>query len=194
MEQTATGVSQQAQQAFEDATAQMQQGIGQTLSDGIFNAVQAGLSGKGLGGVFKALGGTLLAGLGDVITQFGKALIAFGVTASALRIGLSNPFTAGPAGIAIGAALVALGGTFSKIASGGSPARGTAGAGAFREPRFPATATSDIVTRTVSFGTGQPMPQPAIAVSIGPIIGANDPIAQRAIMKLVQNAQHRGIR
>jgi hypothetical protein len=53
----------------------------------------------------------------------GKQLIGFGKIMEALRPALLNVFTAGPAAIAAGAALVALGGTLSGIAM---RSRGTA--------------------------------------------------------------------
>jgi len=116
--------------------------------------------------VWAAPNGTVLAGFGALLVDLGKTLIAYGVVMTRPRAALLNIFTSGPAALAAGAALVALGSTFTSIASGAG--RGTAQAGAFREPR-----QDHFTTRVLTLG-------PSKSVSAVPamhftVIGANDP-------------------
>ena len=160
--------------------------LGQTLADGVYNAFAAGFNGEGISGIFKAFGKTVLAGLGDIFAQQGAAMMQAGIILTAAKLGISNPFTAGPAMIAAGAALTALGAAFGAIANGGG-GRGTASAGAFREPG----GTSDI-TR-LKF-----VERPGMARSLTPLapaqyvfIGANDPTLQREFETIIAKASRR---
>lgn len=169
-----------------DLAMQMEASIEETIGDAIFNGFQGAFSGKGLGEIFAGLGRTVLAGLGAMFVDIGRALISYGIVMTGLRVALLNIFTSGPAAIAAGAALIALGSTFTAIASGAG--RGTAGAAAFREPRLPADAT----TRTITLGPNTTRMAPMAPVNIT-VIGPNDPRAQRAIMSMVRKAQRRGL-
>jgi hypothetical protein len=160
--------------------------LGQTLGDGIYNAFAAAFNGEGLGGVFKEFTKTVLAGIGQIFTMMGQAYLEYGIIMSGLVPTLSNPFTAGPTAIAIGALLTALGAALGAIGKGSG--RGTAAAGAFREP---GGVTSDVVR--LKF-----VDRPGYSNVLGPVqpvtfnvFGPNDPKAQRAIFETLENFKRR---
>lgn len=166
----------------------IRQGIAQTLGDAVYNGFAAAFNGEGLGGVFKAFGKTILAGVGSILTDLGKTWLEYGILMTTLGAALWNPFTSGPAAIAIGAALIALGGALGAVAHGGG-GRGTAQAGAFREP----SRTEDItrykfIDRNGTMMTSGLNPKTPINVTI---IGPNDPSAQRMITDLITKASRR---
>lgn len=158
----------------------------QTLGDGIYNAFAAAFNGEGLGGIFAAFGKTVLAGIGEIFTMMGQQYLTYGIIMSGLVPSLTNPFTAGPAAIAIGAALIALGSALGAVAKGGGGSSGHS-AGGFRDR----SNTQEIVR--LKF-----VDRPGYANNLSPmqplqfnIIGPKDPKAQRAIEQIVSNQQRR---
>lgn len=97
--------------------------LGMTLTDSIAAAAAGGSGAK-----------ALLAGLGGIFQEMGKALTIYGLTMMGLLPTFSNPLTAGPAALAAGVALTALGAALGGAASGNKG--GSAGGG------FSATASS----------------------------------------------------
>jgi hypothetical protein len=157
-----------------------------TLGDAIQNGIIAAFEGKGVSGAIAAFGKTILAGLGDMMVQKGTAMIAEGAIMAGLIPFLANPFTSGPALLAAGASLVALGSTLGAIATGGP--RGASRSGGFRDN---VNGTSDIVR--LKF-----VDRPGMAASLSPaqplvfnVIGPNDPAAQRAIGEIVRKGGRR---
>ena len=187
-------VTQATIEAARDAAVLIEQGIAQTLGDAIFNGLSAAFETGSLKAFFAEFGKTLLAAFGQILVQLGRVLIQYGLTMEALRPLLMNIFTAGPAAIAAGAALIALGSAFTKVASGGGGVgRGTATAGAFREPRF-AGAQNDVTFRSIFPGTGGNVrSKPAFAPTFV-LIGEKDPQVQRQLAGIVRGAWERGIR
>lgn len=171
----------------EDMGHTISDSFAQTLGDAIYNAFSAAFNGEGIGGILKAFGKTILAGVGQLFTQLGMVYLEYGVLMQSLAALLPNPFTAGAAGIAIGAALIAMGAALGAVANGGG-GRGTATAGAFREPR---SGTTDIVR--LKFvdrpGYGSQL-SPATPIHFT-VIGENDPKAQRMIGNIVQKNSRR---
>lgn len=181
-------LSEAAQQAFEGvrsvfATAPAQlvttfaEGLGQGLSDR--NAKTKDI---------------VLQGLGNILASMGQALIAYGITMTKLLPHLLNPFTSGPAAIAAGAILVALGKSLGGLASGhGGGGGGSAPSGPSFDSYKPNT--EQIVRIVVNPPAGQQTaaalvpPRPMNVTIIGPA----DPVAQRAIADLYNNAQARGL-
>jgi hypothetical protein len=106
--------------------AQIGTQLGTTLADGFANAIAAGIRGKN---VFKAFGNVIMSGLGSIMGQMGHAMIQQGIILMHLLPFLSNPFSSGPALIAAGIALTALGSTLGGIAGGHGAAAGAAAAG-----------------------------------------------------------------
>lgn len=159
-------------------------GLANTLGDAIYNGFAAAFNGEGLGGIFKAFGKTILAGIGDIMVQQGQALLTYGITMQAAALGLTNPFTAGPAAIAAGAALIALGAAFGAISKGGG-GRGTAQAGAFREPG------NDIVRLKFVDRPGLVSSHSSMQPLHFSVIGVNDAQAQRAIGEIIRKGGRR---
>jgi hypothetical protein len=186
-------VTQATLEAARDAAVMIQQGLAQTLGDAIFNGLSAAFETGSLKAFFAEFGKTLLAGFGQILVQLGRVLIQYGLTMEGLRPLLMNIFTAGPAAIAAGAALIALGSAFTKVASGGGGVgRGTATAGAFREPRF-AGAQNEVTFRSIFPGTGgNVQSKPAFAPTFV-LIGEKDPQVQRQLAGIVRSAWERGI-
>lgn len=174
-----------AVEAMNNLQKQMQDsidGLAQVLGDGIYNAFAAAFNGEGLGGVFKAFGKTVLAGLGQIFTQMGEAYLSYGLIMSGLIPTLANPFTAGPTAIAIGALLVALGSALGAIGKGAG--RGTASAGAFREPVGAGTQEITRLKLVNRDGTAANMePKPTLIFNV---IGTRDAKAQREIAEMVK--------
>lgn len=173
----------------------IESGLEQTLGDAIANGLQAAFDTGSLKSFFTEFGKTLLAGFGQIMVQVGMLLIQYGITMSGLLPFLTNIFTAGPAAIAAGAALVALGSAFSAIVSGsGGAGRGTATAGAFREPSYGFNQQmSDVTRQTINMGPAPNIQaQPSVTYN-NTIIGPDDPTAQRQITELLVKAQRRGL-
>lgn len=106
--------------------ATLGQGLGLTLANGFANALSAAMSGKN---PFKAFGNVVLAGLGGIMQQMGGAMIRQGLILIKLLPFLSSPFTSGPALLAAGIALTALGGTLGGIMHGNGGGSGGGGGG-----------------------------------------------------------------
>jgi hypothetical protein len=115
--------------------------LGQALAFGFGAALAAGIQGKN---PFSAFGKAILGGLGSIFTQMGSELIAYGVIMLNLLPFLSNPFTSGPAAIAAGAALVALGSVLGGIATGSKGGKGgSGGSGGLEDKTTRITLTQD---------------------------------------------------
>lgn len=147
-------------------------------------------------GDFSKAGDVILAGLGSILVTMGKALIVHGVIMAKLLPHLLNPFTSGPAAIAAGVALAALGTALGATASGrgGSSGGGGGGGGG---PSFNGYQGHDervvrIIVNPPSGTTAAPALTPAAPMNFT-IIGPADPLAQRAISQLVTAARARGL-
>jgi hypothetical protein len=139
-------VEQWAQRMRQSAAAvrrefsQLGQNLGMTLADGFAAAMAAGVQGKN---PFVAFGKAVLSGLGSIFTQMGAELIAYGVIMLNLLPFLSNPFTSGPAAIAAGAALVAVGTVLGGLATGSGAGNGGGASSASRDRTTQITLTAD---------------------------------------------------
>lgn len=142
---------------------------------------------ESMGSGFQNAGPTILKGLGSIFSQMGKTLLAYGVTMLNLLPALTNPFTSGPAAIAAGALLVALGTALGGIATG----TGSGGSG-FGFSTSPATPQPVIVLANgQSVGTAQGL-APVAPIHFT-VIGPNDPAAQNAIVGMITTAKRRGV-
>lgn len=140
-----------------------------------------------MGNGFQNAGPAILKGLGSIFSKMGESLIEYGAAMTSLLPALSNPFTSGPAAIAAGALLLALGTALGGIATG----TGSGGGAGFGFNTAPATPQPIIVLssgQAVSTAAGFAPVQPVNFTVIGP----NDPAAQTAIKKMVGNATRRG--
>lgn len=174
-------------------------GIGTTIAMGIGQGLAAALSGDN---PLAALGEVLLTGFGSIMQQVGAALIEYGVIMTGLLPFLTNIFTSGPAAIAAGVALTALGAAFSGAFSGRGGRGGGGGGGiaiaGTSVPRGSSGFTRDErqhgITRTLPSGGGGTAPVPRQANNhYWTVIGARDPRVQREIMDIVDRAEGRGI-
>lgn len=98
---------------------QVRNKLSSTLGNAIYEGFKTAFSGKGLGGILKGFGKTLMGGLGQIISDQGMLYLEYSGIMQAFTPLLGNPFTAGFAGAAIGAALIALGAALGAAASGG---------------------------------------------------------------------------
>lgn len=149
-------------------------------------------------GFIETLSKQILGAFGTMLVDFGKALIRFGAIMEGLRPLLSNPFTAGPAGIAAGVALIALGTAFASIAGGpgaGSAVRlGPAGGGSAEvSTSRPPPRPDDVGNVTLSNSGLVSSPMSAQQPLNITVIGENDGRAQRTISRLVANGKRRGL-
>lgn len=180
--------AQEFGQAQESIAGTIRFGFANTLGDAIYAGFKAGFSGKGIGGVMKAFGKTVLAGIGSVFTQLGQTYLLYGGIMEGLSHLLKNPFTAGYAGLAIGAALIALGGALGAVGGEGGGGRGGAAAGAYASGR-PAEITNIKLTATsVADQARYDTSRNFYNVNI---IGTNDPKAQREMKELLANGERR---
>jgi hypothetical protein len=141
---------------------------------------------------FKNGGQVLLQGLGSIFIDMGKALVSYGVLMTGLLSALTNPFTSGPAAIAAGAALIALGGALRGISHGGS-SPGAVGAGFSSAGGSTLGGPGTVYTLPSSYNGGA-VAQPVQPIVVNAnIIGPNDPTAQRGITELITNAVMRGL-
>lgn len=168
-------------QAFDAVSQSAISNFAASLGNGIGNAFASAFSGASLGSVFKDFGKVVLSGLGAVFTQFGQTLISFGASMLKLRLALTNPITSGPAAIAAGIALVALGGVLGGIANGGG-SRGVSSVASF--------GNGSVYSNTqqgISAGNGTPI------IVKGGFLNLSDPIQAKAFADAVQAVTGRRI-
>ena len=123
---------------LESGITQLGTSIGSALANGTNVAENAG----------KALLGVL----GDLAIKIGKIVLTTGLGLEGLKLGLSNPFTAGPAAIAAGIGLIAAGAALKGLA-GGSGARGSSGGSPVAGSRA-TTRVADTTSSNVTFTIG----------------------------------------
>lgn len=114
----------ETEKQIEDLAQRTQNHLGSSLARALATGITAGFSGGGVTGAFHAAGRTLLAGLGGIFIDLGQTYLEYSGIMEALTPLLGNPFTAGFAGAAIGAALIGLGAALEGV---GQRARSGAG-------------------------------------------------------------------
>lgn len=165
----------------------------QELTIGISNIIQAtfasAFKGGGISGVFKALGDTVLQAIGGILVRMGETYVAASGILTPLAALLINPFTAGWATAAYGAALIALGAALGAIGGGGGGSVASGGSYQGVSGAQPPTTTQIIFGQnSATSAAGMTPVTPVYATFIGP----NDPVAQRGILELIAKAQRRG--
>lgn len=150
--------------------------------------------GAAFSGGFAAAGKQALQGLGNILGTMGKHMMIAGAQLIGLLPALSNPFTSGPAMLAVGAILVATSAVLGAIATGpgGSSAGGGGGSAYAAAGTASKAAQTTNITLSSSGTSGTSKLGPMQPIGPFTIIGANDGKAQRDIVKLIQNAQGRG--
>jgi hypothetical protein len=143
-------------------------------------------------------GDVLLRGLGGIMQQMGGALITYGLAMSGLLPALVNPFTSGPAAIAAGVLLTALGGLLGGMATGKGGGRGAArgpqsAPGADTFTIHVAQAGSARRSESAAGLTGMqtaPTANP-VTINLG-LWNPNDPATERLVGQTMARAQRRG--
>ena len=166
--------------------------IGQSLTAGISEALKGG----GVSGALGAFGEVILGALGGFFTRWGEALIGFGAIMEKLATWMAaHPIFSGPAAIAAGIAMIALGSTLSGIAAGGGG--GTGGAAYSAAASIPTSTTQTTTVMPYSYAP----PTQATTAGMSPVtpvvnnvtvIGKDDPAVQRQMLELINRAQLRG--
>lgn len=161
--------------------------LGETVRESFAHA----FDGRGLDSVFKSFGSIVMAGIGHLMEQQGEAYLEYGLTVTKLLPALGNPITSGPAAIAAGLALIALGSALSASVGGhGHGGGGGYGGGGGQYNAIVDTRTiNPAVPPATSAGR---IPSKAPVTVHATIIGKDDPQAQRQIMELIARAQRRG--
>jgi hypothetical protein len=156
---------------------------GMALNDALDAGIKAGFAGKN---PMKAMENSMLSSMGNIFSSMGSAMIKQGLIMIGFEPALADPFTSGPAALAVGALLEALGATLGGIMQGDS-----SGSSASYSKNAPQT------TNTTYFqsGAGNEAGGVAPAPNYPPvtIIGHNDPQAQRDLGRMLQNMASRGI-
>jgi hypothetical protein len=163
--------------------ANMGKNLGMAVANGFASAIAAGLQGKN---VFKSFGNTVLAGLGAVFSGMGQAMIAAALPLIKLIPFLSNPLTAGPALLAAGIVLTALGATLGGIAQGSGGGGG--GGGSFSDSRDRATQ----ITLTADGAGGTKAPKGSQAQTIK-VLGVDSPEGQKVFATYGARAARRNL-
>jgi hypothetical protein len=170
----------------------LREGTATTFGDAIAEGITAGIQNRNVGAAFEAGGKALLSGIGHMISEEGQVWIKYGILKTGLFDALSlNPLTSGPAAIAKGAALVALGAGISSIWSGRSSGGGGGSGGAYSA----SSSMPQIIDRGMINPNGALVSAASAMTARTPIavtiIGPNDPQAQRQITELIRNADRR---
>jgi hypothetical protein len=166
----------------------IQHGFAQTIGQALSEGIVAGFEGGGISGAFKAAGKAILAGLGSILQQMGEVWLEYGVLMTGIGEALWNPITSGPAAIAIGSALIALGATLGAVAHGGRGG-GAGGSGSV------ASSTPQIIDRGLINPMGGAVSNASgltarSAMNIW-VVGTNDPVAGRQLRELLRNTEAR---
>jgi hypothetical protein len=120
--------------AFKSAMDELAEQISSTAQDTIGFAIFDAFSNifsMDLSQNIREFGANILRGMGSIFAQMGQAMIAASPLFKAIGAAMTNPFTAGPASLKFGLALVALGGTLGAIAT---KVGGTGGMGMMERP------------------------------------------------------------
>lgn len=179
-------------QGIREAEYRQQQQKVKELSTATANIIEqtfkAGFEKGGtIGGAMKAFGDTILQGIGGIMVRMGETYIEYSSIMLSLAALLPDPFTAGPAALAIGAALIGLGSALGAIGGGGGGSGGgnTGAYGGAPPASFPTQIVFGQASQTTAAGM-----TPVAPVNVT-VIGPNDPTAQRQIVELVTKAQRR---
>lgn len=172
------GLLPKIQSPLNQMADQIRGSISHTLGSAIYEGFRSAFSGKGLSGIFKGFGKTLMQGLGQLISDQGMLYLEYSGIMQAFTPLLGNPFTAGYAGAAIGAALLALGAALGAAASGGG------GGSAHASIPRPAEITNIKLTATSVADQARYEVKTPIAMTV---IGPGDPVAFRQIQEGLDN-------
>jgi len=184
------------QQSIEDEARmkkrlQESEKIAAETAKAIGDAFRAGLSkGGNAGRALEAFGAGIMKQLGGIFIAMGEKSAAASPALAVIRAGLSNIFTAPEASLAGGLALIALGEALDAIGGGGSSGGG--GGGPTGAPSPVTFASSLSLSGTTNSASLTPSITPITPLNVT-VIGPNDPVAQRQLTQLMQNASRRNL-
>ncbi len=190
-------MSDQIGDAFESSWISRAQALATqfaTFTTNIFSTAIDAI-GASLSGGWDGFRSVMLGGLGSILQEMGKSLMIYGAGMLKLLPALKNPFTSGPAAIAVGALIFGAGAALSSIAGGSGSASGSIGGGSgslgIGGASSPQVYTIGGGRMNSGFSNASSAPQ-AMTTNVT-VIGPNDPVAQRAIVSLIENAARRGL-
>jgi hypothetical protein len=175
-------------------------GVEQTAAQGLHTALDAGIGkafekGANIGQAFDAFKDAALQGLGGVFSELGEQYLEYGSIMQALSALLPDPFTAGPASIAIGVALIALGASLGAVAKRHASGSHSAGPGAANTPGMTYLGVINAPYNVPGAGAigGTPVRAPSAININNPIfVGERDPAWQRSLLATLKYAGERG--
>jgi hypothetical protein len=183
--------AEQVKQDLQSAQASVQRDIqqfgvntGTALNDALDAGIKAGFAGKN---PMKAMENSMLSSMGNIFSSMGAAMIKQGLIMIGFEPALADPFTSGPAALAVGALLEALGATLGGIMQGDS-----SGSSASVTKNAPQTTNTTYFQTGAGGEAGNVQPQPNYPPVT--IIGHNDPQAQRDLGRMMENMAQRGIK
>lgn len=192
-------IGQKVEEGGESVSEKMRKALGDIFSNVGRNVIQQGF--MELMPSFKDIWKLISKGLGWVLGKMGTITGVFGKIFTSLQSLMTNPLTAGPAMIALGAAMVAFGAALGGVVGGGAGGNfgggiGGLGIGGGRGTMsavgpIPNTFTGNTQSPTQGMGGAPAGVQPVVVNAT--IIGPNDPSAQRQIATLIDNAARRGL-
>jgi len=155
-----------------------------SLNTAMDSGMKAAFSGKD---PMKAMSTSMLSSLGNIFSSMGHAMLTQGLIMSGFEPALSDPLTSGPAAIAVGVLLSALGATLGGIMQGDT----SSGGGGSYSKNAPQTTNTTYFQTGAGNEAGGVSPQPGMPNVT--IIGHNDPQAQRDLGRMMVNMSQRGI-
>jgi hypothetical protein len=163
------------------------------LGDSVRSGFQSAFNGEGVSGAIGAFAGSMLQALGSMAIQIGTAALSFlilqqiikgGIEAWAPELGIAGALGL----IALGGALEALGGSM-----GGSSGSGSGGGGSsYSAASYGNRSSSGVLYPNAAPPNTQGLKAQPVQQFNFTVIGERDPQAQRAIKRLIQNADARG--
>jgi hypothetical protein len=170
------------------------------FANSLHGAVETGIEkaferGANIGQAFDAFKDAALQGLGGVFSELGEQYLEYGSIMQALSALLPDPFTAGPASIAIGVALIALGASLGAVAKRHASGSHSAGPGAANTPGMTYLGVINAPYNVPGAGAigGTPVRAPSAININNPIfVGERDPAWQRSLLATLKYAGERG--
>jgi hypothetical protein len=165
--------------------AQITSTFADALADGFRRAFESGSIGAGIA----ALTGDILSGFGGMLVEVGKkGLIAAGLIDNIAKA-ITSWIPGG--GIAASLALIAFGGALQGLGGAHHGSGGGGYGGGYYGPGYSGAGSSGYTPSAIARGANVTPRNPVIVNAT--IIGKDDPVAQREIVALINNATRRGL-
>jgi hypothetical protein len=182
---------------FEGLVSDQVDMVSASIGEGLHRGFAMAFSGEGIAGLFKGFGATVISALGSMMVELGKHLVVFGSIMTDLRAKLTNFFTSGPAALAAGVALIALGSIMTagagKIMGGGRAGGGGGGygGGGYSGGRGMVDTTATYRYNPMTGDMSSIKPGAPVHVT-NYNFGVNDPVFERKLSEATERAARRG--